>query len=502
MTLLQESFPELERAVNSAEWSQLTAAYENDFTRAGLRAVVKLARIMYLKNPLIKRGVQVKANYVFGRGVTATATDEIINDVIQRFMTDENNQAELTGHIEQVDAEIALELDGNLFFVLFPHVQTGHIRIGTIPFDDITEIICNPSNPRQVWLYKREYDRREFNLETGIETQKHVIEYFKDWLYTTDQATIGGNVIRHDCVIRHLKVGGLRHGVFGIPEVYAALDWAKAYKGFLEDFATLMKALSRYAWQIKTTGGARGVASAHTKLNTTLSTSNGESNPPANAGSTVIGTDAFSLNPIKTAGSTTSAEDGRPILLMVASALGLPESFFGNVQGTYATAHTLDRPTELAFVNRQQLWASVYDRLLTFVLKHAVIAPDGPLRGIARVEINEYGEDTIIFDESVDTHIDIDFPNVLERNTNEYIDAIIKVATLDGKTATIIHDKRLLTRMLLTALGEDDIDQLVDLLFPEGMEEETEEIETPVTETLKELREVIVKIGDHIAQAV
>jgi hypothetical protein len=37
--------------------------------------------------------------------------------------------------------------------------------------------------------------------------------------------------------------------------VYAALDWARAYKEFLEDWASIAKALSRFAWKSRTRQG-------------------------------------------------------------------------------------------------------------------------------------------------------------------------------------------------------------------------------------------------------
>ena len=35
-------------------------------------------------------------------------------------------------------------------------------------------------------------------------------------------------------------------------------------------------------------------------------------------------------------------------------------------QGNLATAKTLDRPTELAMMDRQQLWADIFQRLINY----------------------------------------------------------------------------------------------------------------------------------------
>src|SRR5262249_50712420 len=157
--------------------------------------------------------------------------------------------------------------------------------------------------------------------------------------------TVRGVPVRWDAPIYHIKTGGFSDMRFGVPEIYAAVDWAKAYKEFLEDWATITRALSRFAWKASTKGGQRGVAALKSRLSTTLGSGAGmgETTPPPVTGSIAVMSEGNNLEPIKTAGATTSMEDGRRLLLMVCSALGLPETFFGDVSvGTLATATSLD----------------------------------------------------------------------------------------------------------------------------------------------------------------
>ena len=131
----------------------------------------------------------------------------------------------------------------------------------------------------------------------------------------------------------------MRSQKFGIPDVYAALDWARAYKEFLENWATISKALARFIWNLQVKGGSRSVTAGKTKLNTTLTTNTttGETNPPSTTGAMFIGS-GEDISPIRTAGAQTSPEQGRRLLLMVAAGVGLPETFFGDVAtGNLAT---------------------------------------------------------------------------------------------------------------------------------------------------------------------
>jgi hypothetical protein len=154
-----------------------------------------------------------------------------------------------------------------------------------------------------------------------------------------------------------MKVGGLSEMQFGIPETYQALDWARAYKEFLEDWATIVKSLSRFAWKMTVPQGSDGVAVAQSVLGSTVSLESGENNPAPPAGSAFVESGEFNLQAMPKTGATIQADDGRRLLLMALAAFGIPETFTGDVSvGTLATAESLDRPTELKFRDRQTLW--------------------------------------------------------------------------------------------------------------------------------------------------
>ena len=313
--------------------------------------------------------------------------------------------------------------------------------------------------------------------------QKQQIAYYPDWRYKPDMKkpdAIGSNPVMWDTAIYHVKVGGLSDMHFGVPEIYQALDWAKAYKSFLEDWATIVRAYARFAWQMKGPASSAGVTAAKAKLGTTLATGS-ETNPPPTVASTFIGMPGYNMEPIRTAGATTTADDGRRLLLMVCAATGLPESFFGDVSvGTLATAKSLDRPTELKFQDRRTLWADILQDIFGYVIKSAYAASQSVLP--------EIDPDT---GEEMDCHIYITFPSILEHDVEANVRSIVSAATLDGKpSAGTIPDAKMLSGMLLSALGVDDVDEIVAKLFPEKGQPQAEAF----TETLRELRAAIAKV--------
>jgi hypothetical protein len=479
--LVMERFAELELALEDTGWMRQSLAGEREFSRDGLAKMIRIARLSYLKNPLIHNGVEVQSHYVWGQGCSISAKSGPVNDVVQAFLDYRQNAVELTGHAARLMKERQLQVESNLFFVLFTNVSTGFVRIGSINVDEIIEIIKNPDNKNEAWFYKRSWTRRDVDPVIGTTTTKSQQAYYPDWRYTptAKPKTFGGLAVNWDAPVYHLKTGGIGDMDFGVPEIYSAIDWARAVKEDLENYASIHRALARFAWNLKTKGGAAAVAAAKGKLATTLVSdgSRMEGNPPPVAGSTFIGSDGADLQPVKTAGATSGPDEGRRLWLMASAGLGLPETMMsGDVStGNLATAKSLDRPTELKMSNRQTLWADVNNDIIAYVIDQAAISANGPLNGHYETDLYT-GERKIVLApaegelEPMDRSVDVDFPTVLERDVAERIKAIVDAATL-GNTMGVkagTMDDRTLTRLLLSALGEDDIDEMLDLLFPDN----------------------------------
>ena len=473
---LTERLASLEMALESANWRMLSMQADQEFSREGLRLIVELCRIMFLKNPLVKRAVEVKRLYLWGQGLSIKAEDESIQAALTAFLDDPKNQVELTSHQARMNKEVERQTDGNLFFVFFINSLTGRTRVRTIPLEEIDTIICNPDDAKEPWYYKRAWTQSGLDVANGSTEVRTMSAYYPDWRYTPTvrPPAIAGVPVRWETPIYHVKTGGFSNWQLGVPEVYAALDWARAYKEFLEDWASIVRAYRRFAFQLTTPGGKNAIAAAKTKLTSTYGSggTGAETNPPPVVGSTFI-TSEGNLTPVRTSGATVSAEDGRRLLLMVAAATGLPETFFGDVSvGTLATASSLDRPTELMMLDLQTLWADIHQDIFDFVLLQAVKAPQGLLRGIGTLRRETDGAEiveTVVWNGDVNPHIDIDFPPIRSAGTDEQVTAIIKSATLDGKALAGTLDLPTVTRMLLVALGEDDVEEVMGILFPDGM---------------------------------
>ena len=499
LEFLQERLVELEMAMaqDSAGWLPLGGHDDTEFSRDAIRQIGRLARLNYLKNPLIRAAVDTQMIYVFGQDMTIRAADDEVNEVIQAFLDDAKNKAEFTGHQSRQLKEIDLRLFGNIFFVFFIDTDRGRMRVRTLPVDQVEEIVCNPEDAKEPWFYLRQWHQPD------IDGRGHLRKVaYPDWRYSVKDRpdTVRGYTVDWALPVYHIKTGGLSDMRFGVSEVYPALDWAKAYKAFLEDWATLTRAYSRFAHKM-TVPTNRAIAGARQRLNTTYGDSGGETNPPPLTGSTFIAGPGTDLTPIHIGGANVSMEDGRRMLLMVAAAVGLPESFFGDVSvGTLATAKSLDRPTELRMRNRQTLWADVHQDIFRFLIEQAVRA--NALQG--RIEEEDDGTPVIELapddtGEPRDMTIHIDFPPILEHDTELRVGSIIDAATMRGSPQAGLVAPETVSRLLLQALGVDEIDALLDDLYPEDDEAVPDDDVEPPTVTefaaaLRDLRGVVTTL--------
>lgn len=458
--VLESRLGDLERQIAEHGWERLDGSAGREFSRAALGSIVELARIMYLKNPIVQRAVEIGALYVWGQDLSHSAADESVQAVIDRFWR--QNRATLTGQQASRLIEVELQVTGNLFLALFPDRITGSVRVRGVPMEEIRQIITNPDDRTEVWYYRRSWSEQPVGGGASVERTA----LYPDWQFRPESkqdviadTTHGNMEVRWDSPMMHVKSGAFLHWRWGVPEVYAALDWAKAYKDQLEDDATRSRALARFAWKLVTPGGKSGVAAAKAKLGTTFGPGTAESNPPPTGGSTFIGTDGVDMSPMRVAGSTLDPNHSRPARLMAAAALGVPDYVFDSDSVRFATAASLDRPTELRFNERRQMWRDTLGDLCQWVIDRDLEAPRGLL------------SKTLAEDQR---NIDLSWPSLLERSVTERVQAIVDAATLSGRSLAGTMPRETVARQLMMAIGIDDIDGEISKLLDEWEEQDAQ----------------------------
>ena len=98
----------------------------------------------------------------------------------------------------------------------------------------------------------------------------------------------------------HVKTNCLSDMLWGVSEVYTAIDWAKGYKEFLEDWMRLVKAYSRFAWNATVKGGQNAVVAATKSLEQMLQPDPNGEQPAAGI---FVGNQNTQLQPYKFSGA-------------------------------------------------------------------------------------------------------------------------------------------------------------------------------------------------------
>jgi hypothetical protein len=479
----KEAIADLELALEDRGWQRSIAMSQLEFSRWGIQQIMLICRLYRIKNPVVQRGILVSAYYVFGRGVEITSEDQPANDVIQAFLSDPRNRAEL-GHGGLIASEAKKYTDGNIFWALFTAVDDGQVIIRSIDAIEIEEVITDPDDSCVPWFYRRRWFDQGFDPQTGVTSPVSKEAYYValDYEPASIPAQINGKPVMKDAAggyvrVLHRKEGGLDKWKFGCPRAYAAVDWARAYKNRLEDDSTLVRALSRFAMTIETQGGAPAIANWKQAMATTLGNDLDtiESNPPPLTGSAIVTGPGNKITPFRSAGMTADPEGGRRCAHMAYMVFGLPETFFSDVSvGTLATATSLDRPTELKFLNDQEIWKEDLERIVRYVLASSATAPKGKLReaikaklaAAAEVHLNPQAIAEAVKKAAKDVTVQVKFPAILEGDIVARVGAVVAAMTLGGFETTGIDEKTGVF-LLMVLLGVEDPEKVIEEMYPD-----------------------------------
>ncbi|MEO5317605.1 hypothetical protein PV761_03290 [Arthrobacter sp. CC3] len=442
---LEESLAQLELARDNAGWMALSHQYQEEFTREGLKKAAEMGRLFGIANPIIKRGRTVRHAYVWGQGVTIAATDQDVNDVVQAYIDDEGNREAFFGAQARQQYEGALFDEGNFFLVHFTNPLTGRVKVRTIPFDEVQDVITAPGDKATPWFYLRQW------VERGADGKDVTMEaYYPALKYQPRMRTLRIDKVPviWDAPVRHVKVNAGSNWKFGIGDSYAAIPWALSHKGFLEDWALLMKALAKIAYvsSSKNAGASQAKRAAL----------HGMGGVPA--GSTVSMSDDQKIEAMPKSGATLDSESSRPLATMAATAMDIPVTIAladPGQTGARATAETLDFPTRLTFQARQQLHAEVIQDSVGYAIEQAVIAPQGPLRRLGTA-VRDDDRLKVEFNDPAASTVEVTFPGLDEVDVKVLMDAIIAA---EGMPDT---PKLPLIRLALQVLKIPDVDEWID----------------------------------------
>lgn len=447
--MLKESLADIQRVMDrdQAGWAELGSLDDNlggfthDFrNRQAARILVAMAA-----NPLIKRGTNLRAAYIWGSGVEISVQDkpdqgQDVNAVVQAFLDDPANAATFANTDARIEWERDLAYAGEVALCLPTDPITGRVRVRKLPVSQITEIIADPEDESTEWLYLREWADSDGNTHAALYPALGYHPATRDRSRRIKDRDIQ---IRWDQPVRLVRVNKIKNR--GLGDAFAAVPWADAYKRFLEDWLRVANSLSRFAWKASTRGDKTAEIAA--RMTASIEAGQGVALDPNSR-----------MEAISKSGATINADSGRPAAAMIAAALDLPVTVLlsdPGVTGARAVATDVTESSWAVFDVRRDLWRTVLRDVCAWVIDSAVIAPAGALRGTIRRDGDRRYAD---LPEGDGRTIEVVFP---ARDSESLVDRIkaIQIADQSEKLPPLT-----MARMYLDALGVRHVDEVLDLI--------------------------------------
>lgn len=332
--------------VSAAHWVDMTSgSMDQGLQLSVLKSIAARLRDMTETNPLLKRGHQVRRDYVYARGMNVDIKPATAQARIRRYVEDPFNEELLfteEGHDTMMRARYT---DGNRFTLVNKSDKTTiHV-----PLEQITNAILDPMDPSRI-----RYIQRSFN---GGMTW-YATDLYDSKAKSSVTVAKGTNPVSVDrkWVMVHKAFNRPTGATWGLPDALAGYLWVLAYSNYLKDNAALVKAYSSIALKVSAATKA-GAANASVAFN--------RDNP--GVGGTASMGRGIDVEAMPTSGSNVNFNNGRPLAAMVATSLGVSIVALLSDPGTggsYGVAETLDPPTLLLAQTLQKSEAEFYKRIL------------------------------------------------------------------------------------------------------------------------------------------
>lgn len=458
--LLEEAALDAQRmlAADDIGWS-LLGSNSLVIRREDIVRVSQVARVMAAADPLIKRAVNLRIAYLGTPTCGAAQEDgaeQDLNAVVQAFLDDPANADAFTSSQACEERERTRETDGNTFHALVTSPMTGRVQVRKIPLEQITDILTDPEDSSTPWLYLRAWSTRLVTTNaTGVTSTASQLRkaYYPDinWRPVVRARSIDGIPVEWDKPVVHSAVNRPENSRWGIPDTLAAIPWARGYKDFLEDWARLHKALATVAFRA-TSKTRRGSAQIRDKISAR------PVGPDGGVAGTVVTAPNQTFEAVSKSGATIDAHSSKPLAGMVASAMDVPVTMLlsdPGVTGARAVAETLDKPHELITTGRRTLDDDLVRAILGHVVREAVRAPRGPLKGnvlrdadTGRESVQLSGDQPIAFT--------VERPALAKDKIIDVMNALNVAHGMD------VIPPLTIARLVLMALGVSDVDDVLD----------------------------------------
>lgn len=251
----RESMTDLMRFLEDVNWVSIDGwEDEKGFTLDAIKEQSDRIRALVTMNPTIKKAVNARAGYIWSRGVSFDGSG------INKMLNHKRNQSLLFSENAHWRLETQLATDGNVWVAKDKKTEETIL----IPINQIAGWVLDKKDPSRVNYWLRSYTEIVKNFSTGVETKKEIRVFYPAHDYTGGVVSeIDGIKVDRTTTMIHAAANRQEGWILGVPDVIAAMFWARAHKELFEAGTTYVKAQGRFASKVvaKTTNGAQNSAS-------------------------------------------------------------------------------------------------------------------------------------------------------------------------------------------------------------------------------------------------
>ncbi len=439
-------------------WNRLGGQAENELDEYERKDALVASYYYWQHDPLMGRAVQLIRDYTFGRGVTWRAADERVKKVVERFWKDKSNRI-LSRAEGQWELSERLQLAGEVFPIFFVNRFDGTVKMRVIEPEEIEQVVTDPEDYATRLYYLRTWTKREYNWTSkswgGGETKRDLIP---DWDTKPPTYSSVGDDKTYICA-HQIKINS--HGLRGVPLYFRVIPWVKAYKGFMEDRATLTLAAATFAFKQKIKGAASAVVRMVQQwgnYDAARRYGSGSGKERREGAQTLVENDAVNLEQFNVDTKANNAyQDGRMIRQQVSAGTGITEQ---NLTGdpsvaNLASATQMEGPMLKMFESWQQLWHDAFVDILNFVVDMAIAYGGLPA--------------------NVDRTIEVDFPPIVSKDLPVVVTAVAALITAQVAAKQTYVSARRLATYILQAFGENDVEKaLAEIKFADATPTDTQ----------------------------
>lgn len=348
---LSESMTDLMRFMEDLNWEPLGGLEEDKgFDIDTIRENATRLQALVTANPTIKKAVNARVGYIWSRGVQIEGTGT------KKMLDNKRNKQVVFNQNAHWRLETKLATDGNIWTLKDNRTE----EVMVVPITQIAGWVLDKDDSSRVLYWLRSYTEITKNFATGVDTTKDIKVFYPahDYDAGTTRAIDGIPVDRTRTIV-HIAANRQEGWILGVPDIMAAMFWARAHKELFESGTTYVKAQGRFA--SKVVGGNKGGAGNSAARIAQTPRRDPGTGEILDSGGTAVMSGGLDYQLMGKMSGGVDFDKFDPVAGLVAVGLGVPlHVLLGNSD---SDMKSMEQSTVDEMVMRQELWTEFFEAL-------------------------------------------------------------------------------------------------------------------------------------------